>query len=299
MIEKSVVKRSIQQFIYMGYEHKVLINKRGGAADLDWVGDRNLMVYDKEFETQLREASTDWYAKTTAAWRTNMTCHEYVLKVQKHLVKEETNADEFLQEQTKPQIIKIVLTEAVEKWAQAITELPHGCSAMFEERKPDELKLMYDVYIRVEETLTFIIKKMDPFIIQEGEKLVLSAELQKKPLEMVRKLLALKTEIDGLIANSFQNDMRFQKARDQAFQTFMNKFKQTPSFIALYMDQAQKETFRQMALPDIEREIDQVIKLFCCLNGRDEFILAYSRLLADRLLNQLSVSDEAEQIVIR
>ena len=81
MIEKSVVKRSIQQFIYMGYEHKVLINKRGGAADLDWVGDRNLMVYDKEFETQLREATTDWYAKTTAAWRTNMTCHEYVLKV--------------------------------------------------------------------------------------------------------------------------------------------------------------------------------------------------------------------------
>ena len=48
---------------------------------------------------------------------------------------------------------------------------------MFEERKPDELKLLYDVYIRVEETLTCIIKKMDPFIIQEGEKLVLSAEL--------------------------------------------------------------------------------------------------------------------------
>ena len=88
---------------------------------------------------------------------------------------------------------------------------------MFDERKGSELKLIYDVFIRVEETLKFIIQKMDPFIQKEGEKIVLSADLQKKPLEMVRKMLALKTEIDDLIADSFQNDMRFQKARDQAF----------------------------------------------------------------------------------
>jgi hypothetical protein len=39
--------------------------------------------------------------------------------------------------------------------------------------------------------------------------------------------------------------------------------------------------------------------LFCCLNGRDEFIVAYSQLLADRLLNKLSVNDEAEEEVIK
>lgn len=42
-----------------------------------------------------------------------------------------------------------------------------------------------------------------------------------------------------------------------------------------------------------------MIKLFCCLNGRDEFIVAYSQLLADRLLNKLSVNDEAEEEVIK
>lgn len=45
---------------------------------------------------------------------------------------------------------------------------------MFDERKPEELKLMYDVFLRVEHTLTHIIKKMEPFIIAEGEKIVLN-----------------------------------------------------------------------------------------------------------------------------
>lgn len=42
---------------------------------------------------------------------------------------------------------------------------------------------------------------------------------------MVSKMLVQKNDIDDLIAGSFQNDMRFQKARDQSFQTYMNKFR--------------------------------------------------------------------------
>lgn len=54
-----------------------------------------------------------------------------------------------------------------------------------------------------------------------------------------------------------------------------------------------------MGMADIDKMIDAVIKLFCCLNGRDEFIEAYSVLLAERLLNKLSVNDEAEEAVIK
>ena len=52
-------------------------------------------------------------------------------------------------------------------------------------------------------------------------------------------------------------------------------------------------------MKDIELQIDQLIKLFRCLNGRDTFIHAYSILLADRLLNKLSVSTEAEEYTIK
>ena len=116
---------------------------------------------------------------------------------------------------------------------------------MFNDWRKDELKLVFEVFSRVEVTIKFIIDKMDSFIKKEGEKIVLSELLKDKPLEMTEKLLQLKTQIDDLIAVSFNNDMRFQKARDQAFQEFMNKFKSTPQFIALYLDHQQKEGFKK------------------------------------------------------
>jgi hypothetical protein len=101
-VDYVLIKNSIQQFIYMGYEEKVVINKRGGAQDLNWTGDRNLMVYDKEFEIHLKKATEEFYSSSSDKWRLSLSCFEYVHKVQKHLTKEETNADTFLQVQTKP-----------------------------------------------------------------------------------------------------------------------------------------------------------------------------------------------------
>lgn len=57
--------------------------------------------------------------------------------------------------------------------------------------------------------------------------------------------------------------------------------------------------FKQLSENEIEVKIDAVIKLFCCLHGRDVFISSYSNLLANRLLNKTSVSDSAEQRMIQ
>lgn len=100
-----------------------------------------------------------------------------MLKVSKHLAKEQTNANNFLQEQTKDMILKIVRTEAIENYAKEITELPQGCAVMFEQRKKDELKLVYTVFVQIEPTLQTIIDKMDPYIKAEGLKIVQSEEL--------------------------------------------------------------------------------------------------------------------------
>ena len=87
---------------------------------------------------------------------------------------------------------------------------------------------MYRVFLRVETTLKYMISKMDPFIIQEGRKIIKNEELTKDPIKFTIKLLELKAEMDQIITYSFNNDMRFQKARDTAFQNFMNEFERTP-----------------------------------------------------------------------
>ena len=50
LVDNNLVRDSIQQFIYMGFDQKVIIKKFEGSNDLIWYGDKNLSRYDDEFE---------------------------------------------------------------------------------------------------------------------------------------------------------------------------------------------------------------------------------------------------------
>ena len=88
--------------------------------------------------------------------------------------------------------------------------------------------------------------------------------------------------------------MRFQKARDLTFQNFMNECDNTPRYIAFYTDNEFKKGFKSKSDEEINLSLDAIVRLFCCLHGRDIFIAQFTNLLAQRLLNKTSVSNEAE-----
>jgi len=105
--------------------------------------------------------------------------------------------------------------------------------------------------------------------------------------------------MDMLIEEAFKNDMKFQKARDNSFQNFMNECDKTPHHIAFYTDNEFKKALKQLSDDEIEKRLDAIVRLFCCLHGRDTFIASYTNLLALRLLNKTSVSNEAEELMIK
>lgn len=77
---------------------------------------------------------------------------------------------------------------------------------------------------------------MSPYIEERGRKIVEDDNLLKDPIEFTKKLLELKSEMDNMVEKSFQNDIRFQKNRDNSFQNFMNQCQYTPHYIASYCD---------------------------------------------------------------
>ena len=172
---------------------------------------------------------------------------------------------------------------------------------MFEAKKLDQLKLMYNVFNRIDTTIIFIINKMVPYIMMEGKAIVTAPQDKKDkdyPINFTKKLLTFKQEIDDLISVSFNQDMRFQRARDQAFMDFMNGNKKTPHFIAFYLDNEFKRGFKQITEEEQGKKLDSVVRLFCCLHGRDVFIAQYSNLLAQRLLDKTTLSDWAEEQMV-
>jgi hypothetical protein len=87
---------------------------------------------------------------------------------------------------------------------------------------------------------------MTPFILEEGKKKVKNEDNLKDPLVFTAQLLQFKDEMDRLIESAFKNDMKFQKARDQAFQDFMNESSKTPHFIAFYTDNEFKKGLKSL-----------------------------------------------------
>lgn len=101
-----------------------------------------------------------------------------------------------------------------------------------------------------------------------------------------------------MVEVSFLNDIRFQKNRDVSFQNFMNKCQYTPHYIAGYCDNEFRKGLKGISEAETGSRLDAIIRLFCCLHGRDIFIKAYTKHLSSRLLNKTSVSKDAEELML-
>ena len=80
---------------------------------------------------------------------------------------------------------------------------------MFNERKIDQLKLLYDIFQQIEITLKYIIAKFKPFISKEGMKIIQNHENLKDPIGFSTKLLEKKAEMDDIVSRSFSNGIIF------------------------------------------------------------------------------------------
>lgn len=83
-----------------------------------------------------------------------------------------------------------------------------------------------------------------------------------------------------------------------SFQKFMNSCAQTPFYIANYADKELRVGLKGVSNEEVESRLDAIVKLFCCLHGRDTFIKAYTKFLSTRLLNKTFLSQEAEESML-
>ena len=93
--------------------------------------------------------------------------------------------------------------------AETIASKDTGCVYMFEKKNLEELKLLFQVFRRDQNTFGFIINHMNQYIKRRGKKIVMDEENIKDPHLFIEKLLDFKAEIDKLVKYSFANEMMF------------------------------------------------------------------------------------------
>ena len=228
-----------------------------------------------------------------------MSCNEYLHASNKAFIDEERRLQVYLDSSSKQRLMEIAIRELVINNAKTVSDMPGtGCVDMLKHDKRDELKLMFNIFRKHEPSLQNITTKLSAHIEAKGSQLISDPKLQEDAIEFTKKLLEFKAEVDGMIEYSFENHSLFQRCRDMSFNNFMNKSPYSAHYIASYCDHEMKKGLKGVSEADTEQRLNALIKLFVCLHDRDVFIKYYTRFLAKRLLDETSVSDEAEQNMI-
>mmetsp|Transcript_18072 Transcript_18072/g.24205 ORF Transcript_18072/g.24205 Transcript_18072/m.24205 type:complete len:80 (-) Transcript_18072:1328-1567(-) len=79
-------------------------------------------------------------------------------------------------------MLSIVESELVTSAAEEICSKESGCVYMFQQKRLDELKLLFRVFKRDRSTYRLIINKMNPYIKERGTKIVHDERLIKDPV---------------------------------------------------------------------------------------------------------------------
>ena len=133
-------------------------------------------------------------------WNSDHDCFTYLNECDKAFVREEFNADFWLQAQTKPKMLKIVIQELVTDKAHAVVEkAPGGVIDFLRNHDLAKLQLLFNTFKRNPDTYVQIIEKMRPYIIDKGTSIVMNEENLKSPLDFTAKLLEFKREVDIMV----------------------------------------------------------------------------------------------------
>ena len=292
-----VLHKTIETFVNVGYKKEVSLKKVGEV--FQWTGEKNLQEYDEMFEKTFIEKTKEYYTIKWNEWLQSLNCPEYINIALDVLEVEDRIAEQHMDPKTKGKLNSTLNDVVVERDAQlVINKEGTGVKEMFSNKKLDELAKMYQLYSRVEGTLKYMLLEMGPYIEGRGTIVIEDEELLKDPVKFTEKLLELKKEMDEIVVQCFNNDPKFNQTRDRAFLNFMNKFWETPQYMAEYCDHLFRVGIKGMSEAEIEDNLDAVIRLFRCLHNRDVFIKAYTKHQASRLLNKTSLNTDSEQSMI-
>jgi len=96
-----------------------------------WKGDVNLGYYESEFETPFLELTREFFHNNAAKWNKQSDCFEYLNDANRAFLKEEENADFWLQVTTKDKMMAITIKEIVTDMAQLIVDKEAGVNNFF------------------------------------------------------------------------------------------------------------------------------------------------------------------------
>ena len=102
----------------------------------------------------------------------------------------------------------------------------------------------------------------------------------------------------NVVSTAFRGEKRTAKRLRESFEDFLNADARAASCLAVYVDELLRTGLKGATEAQVTAELHKVILVFRYLSDKDVFESYYKQHLAKRLLNNKSVSDEAERAMV-
>lgn len=292
-IEHGQIKQVVDSFVSLGLDES-----DPTKSTLD--------VYRYHFERPFLQATKEFYQSESKQFVAENSIVEYMKKASTRLQEEEERVSMYLHQDIALALKKTCNQALIADHSAALREEFQG---LIDNDREEDMARMYSLLARIPDGLEPLRSKFESHVRNAGiaaVQKVLSAEGDKlEPKVYVDALLEIHTRYQGLVKRAFNDEPEFTRSLDNACREFVNRNEvcksgsnKSPELLAKYTDVLLRKSSTSIEEGDLERTLGQIMTVFKYIEDKDVFQKFYSRMLARRLVNSNSSSDDAETSMI-
>jgi cullin 1 len=280
------------------------------VAVFEAMGMGSLNVYQTDFEEPFLKTTREYYKARGSEWASSDDTPSFLIKAEQALESEVKRVNNYLIGMTESKVLKVLEEELLQEHQLALLNKEgSGCHALLDNQKHEHLSRMFRLFSRLHEGLVPMANCVKEHIEVKGLGIVSDREnsIRESGKDstsdhlFVQELIHMHAKFNAVVVQQFNSNPLFQKAMKDAFEVFVNRDvgKHTNAeMLASYCDGFLKTGGERMTEKQVEEELGKVVQLFGYLQDKDLFEEIYRNLLAKRLLNDRSASDDAEKSMI-
>lgn len=292
-IDQLQVKAIVDSFVSLGLDEN-----DPNKATLD--------VYRRHFETPFLNSTKKYYENESKHFVAENSVVEYMKKAEARLDEEKERVGLYLH----PDILKKLMDVCNEA---LITDhsllLRDEFQLLLDNERTDDLTRMYKLLSRIKDGLDPLRNRFEAHVRKAGltsvDKVAASASAESiEPKVYVDALLEVHSKYSQLVTVAFAGESEFVRSLDNACKEFVNRNEvcksnssRSPELLAKYTDQLLKKNAKSDET-ELEDLLSQIMVVFKYIEDKDVFQKFYQRMLAKRLVNASSLSDDAETSMI-
>lgn len=291
-IEHSQIKSIVDSFVSLGLDEA---DSTKGTLD----------VYRFNFEKPFLEATKEFYQKESKQFVAENSIVEYMKKAEIRLDEEEERVKMYLHPDIISALRKVCNVALIGDHSAVLRD---EFQSLLDDDRVEDMQRMYNLLARIPDGLDPLRTRFEAHVRKAGLAAIakVAADADKmEPKIYVDALLEIHTQYQALVKKAFKDEPEFTRSLDNACREFVNRnsvcksgTNKSPELLAKYTDSLLKKSASSAEESDLEETLTQIMTVFKYIEDKDVFQKFYSRMLARRLVQTTSSSDDAETSMI-